>query len=449
MQKLYKQLTNLIDHSLRRLQTMKLCNSYSYNQIYTSFTFDYKNDIIKSNIALKLQISANDILGNINLKIGTKIVKEFIVKDNYILFIIHKNYKKSIYNRVFQKILCNLYGQLDNKNQNIIIDYNTKLNNSLSSQREIFYIQALKQLYQACGYNVLINIQPSIRDSLTIFNKIQSYIKENNNKVYLNIDTLNETIINNDHITESAKYIFTYLNLFQLPAEKVVSIRGKGYNIDYLHMLNNQYNLKNTIIQVDPFYIKSYTNKYSSFSDIQFDYINMAQFNVTIDNHNNILKLNCKEQELLQYSFIQHKLDNQYIFDINHNDCHLPYIQKMLKLINMNFEKMISLQDTQIYILIYSDWSLSKAYIQILNYILQYEYILELAAKNINLNILERYLFKLCHLASSCVYDISKKLDCAKANKHVDKNVLSQKLRIMKMIQYIIIHSLHILNISI
>lgn len=448
MQKTYKQLANLIDHSLKRLQTMKLCNNYSYNQIYASFTYDYKNDIIKSNIAIKLQISANDILGNINLKNSTKILKEFTVKDNYILFILHKNYKKSIYNRVFQKMLCQSYGKLVSNAQNIIIDYNTK-DNTLSTQREIFYIQALKNLYCTCGYNVLMNVQPSIRDSLAIFDKIQSHIKENNNKVHLAIKSLNETIINNDYITESAKYIFAYLNLFQLPAEKIISIRGRGYNIDYLHMLNDQYKLNNIIIQADPFYIKSYTNKYSSFSNIQFDYINAAQLNVTIDNHNNILQLNRREQELIQYSFIQHRLDNQYTFDINHNNCHLIYIQKILDAINNNFDKMLSLHDTQIYILIYSDWILSKAYMKILNYILQYECILEIAAKNVNLNILERYLFQLCHLAHPLIYDISKKLDCAKANKHTDKNVLSQKLRIMKMIQYVIMHSLNILNISI
>lgn len=420
MKRLFKKLTNLIDQSLKRLRKNNLCPEYTKEQIEKSLFFDFDKDIVSSCIALKLKIYPNDILGNISLKESESFIKECVIQNNYLFFYISKNYKKSRYNDVFQRMLCVNYGQCENKNKIVSIDYKSDVDkNYLSYFREQTYINALKNIYQTCGYQIVFNsYNISLKDSISILIKINDYIKEDKNTISL--IGLNKNLIVNNTFSKDANYFLSYLNQFDKKYDKIISFRGKGYNVDYLKILKKQYNLQSDIIQTEPFHIKEKNS-----------------FNIKNDIEN---------KQLLKYSFIQYNINRHYKFD--KKNIHLPFIMKTINNINNIFLKMIKLNNYSIYIPVYTDWQLNASEIKICNYIINYELILEKVLEKNNIAILENYLFNLCHLSGELIVRTSHQLNKALAKKYIDKSVLNQKLRVLKMVQYVILHILDLFEIS-
>lgn len=423
MNKLYNTLAYLLSNSIKRLATQKLCTPCSWNEIKSSLSLDLNKDIIISSIALKVRAKPEDILGNINLKDSQKVIKEILIHNNRLFFYINKNYKKNIYYTMLQKVICGIYGQLDKKQATVIINYNSKTDEqTLSYFREQYYIHSLINLYSTCGYNVTIpNNIISFTDKLKLMQKLEDHIIENNYNTFYQLNGIDFPLIKNVTITPQAQYILSYLNLFNLQHDKIISICGKKYTIDDLQKLNARYNLNNILLQADPFIYQKQLSSNINYKDIS----------------NNTLE-QCK------YEILRHNINQQFIFRPER----LTYIWNILKVIDDIFYKMLKLNDMQVYILIYSHWNLTKYGLRTCTMAANYEHILESAAEQNKPSLVINYLFELCHIASPIIYEVSTSLNRALAKKYTDKQSLSQKLRLVKIVKYIILHILNLFEIS-
>jgi len=413
MYKLHNELINLLNDSLHRINI-----SFDKALLNDSIRYDIYKTAFRSNIALKLQIQAEDILNNINLNSSRKWFKTITIHNNYIYFFINNSTKYMILNNIFNQVLCGVFGLGSNKQLVINIQYQNQDINSLSYYREKSYYQALINLYKVCGYKIqTFNNNLVLSDYINVYNMIKEYIHQNGQISYFN----NQIFMCNNMFTKYAQYICKYIVRFLSINQKNITICSKPYTIRDLKLIDKQLNFKySVLIETEPVIIYDEGKKYIS-TDLQYQ-----QFN------------NLDE---FQFSALKHNVNVNYIYDKNNKELNYIYnVYNNIEKLIININNLSCIHNSW-----YSNmtWRLFKTDEILFNHISQLDSVLNFASKYIKLNILCTYLLKLCYLVKPVINSVIYIL------KHgcIDIQQLKSKLKLLIITKYIIKFILDILDI--
>ena len=413
MYKLCNELIALLNDSLHRMNI-----SFEKAIINDSLQYDIYKTAFKCNIALKLQIDARDILGNININNSKKWFKEITVVNNYIYFFLNNSTKYMILNNIFNQVLCGIFGIGSNKQLVINIQHQYTNINSLSYYREQSYYQALINLYKICGYTVQeANNCLILSDYMRVYHMIKSHIHQDGS-----IASFNGQIFMCDNIfTKYAQYICNYIIRFSKINQKNITICSKPYTIRDLQSIDKQLNFKySVLIETEPVNIIDKEKKYIS---------------------NDVTYYSFNQLENFKFSTMAHKVNINYIYNMNDNK--LNYVLNLYKQI----EKLII--DINNLPLIHNNWHnnmtwrLFKTDEILFNHISQFDTVLNFASKNMKLNIVYTYLLQLCYLVKPIINSIKYILK----HDNIDFHQLKSKLKLLIITKYIIKLILNIFNI--
>lgn len=413
MYKLQNELINLLSNSCERLG-----KNIDKNIIRKSIQYDIYKTAFKCNIALKIQVPVEQILSNINITNCKYFFKEATVKNNYIYFFLNSFTKYQILDNIFNDVITNMFGYGNNKQLIINIQYQHKNNNSLSFFREQAYYIALINLYKVCGYTVHIaKNNVDLSDYMLAYNMLKSYISKEGNISYLH----HKIFMCDNKFTQYASYICNYVVRYINNNQKSITICSKPYSLKNLKYFDKLLHFKYSILmETEPVTVYINNKLYNS-NDLQyydFNYINE-----------------------FKYSCMEHKVNQKYKFDVNSNK--LAYILKLKSQVTNLIKNIVELNIINNYWYTNNTWRIFKNDEIILNYISQLNNVLNFASKEIKLQILANYLFRLCHLAQPIIASTNFILK----NDNVDSKQLKSKLKILIIIQYTIKFILDIFEI--
>lgn len=414
MYKLHNELVALLNDSLQRINI-----SFEKAIINDSLRYDIYKTAFKCNIALKLQINAEDILANININNSKKWFKEMTIINNCIYFFLNNSTKYMILNNIFNQVLCGIFGICANKQLVINIQYQYQDTNSLSYYKDKSYYQALINLYKICGYKVQeFNFNNlTLSDYVNVYNMIKFNIYHNGQTSYFN----GQIFMYNNTFTKYAQYICNYIIRFLSINQKNITICSKPYTIRDLKHIDKELNFKySVLIETEPVNIIDKEKKYIS---------------------NDVKYYNFNQLENFKFSAMAHKVNINYIYNVNDNKL------KFVLILYKQIEKLII--DINNLSLIHNSWysnmtwRLFKTDEILFNHISQLDTVLNFASKNIKLNILYTYLLQLCYLVKPIINSAKYILK----HDNIDIHQLRSKLKLLIITKYIIKLILNIFNI--
>ena len=312
-------------------------------------------------------------------------------------------------------------------NKNLIIDIQYQYNkddNSLSYYREYAYYQALINLYKIRGYTVQItNDKLILSDYAKAFNIIKEYVHESYNSSWFQGNML----ICDRQFTKYAQYICNYVKRYLGNHKKNITICSKPYNIEHLQNVDKLLRFKySNLFETEPIIINLINKKYIS-NEIKyknFDYLNN-----------------------FKYSCMEHAVNRTYIFNINESK--LKFILDIYYQIEKLINAINNLDAINNCWYMNNAWRIFKNDEILLNHISQLNNTLNFATKEIRLNILTSYLFKLCHLAKLTIYSTSFILKNYNEVHNIDSKQLKSKLKLLIITNYTIKFILDIFEIRV
>lgn len=419
MRILLMKIVNLIDDSIKQLP-VKLDKQIIKNNI----KYDFRKNAFVTAVALKAKIPAEQIIAHINLIDSKQLCKEITIKKEFIYFYINDIQKYNLYDEIFNKTILNIFGKLCFKDLTINIQYQCSSDNknTLSYMRDQYYILALINLLKSSGYIVNDTNNVSMLNSVQIMNQLYKYLYEVNNTLYFD----SEPLLINHQFTKYAKYICTYINRCNKINERAITICGNGYSIAQLQRLNKLLSLNYSIL-------------------FESEPVIILDKNKQLSNQLALNRINF-DQNAFKYACVSHNINNTFIFNINKNDKFL-FVKRCMQQIDALLLRINNVITNQWFKT--DKWLLFKYDEMLLNYLSTFELMLNYASKNLNLPIVEQYLFKLCCLSKRLIRSIFIILNHHAKHEYVDLPRLKNKIKILLIVRYVINFVMNIFNIRV
>lgn len=395
----------------------RLLKKIDKQTIRNSIKYDIKRNVFISSIALKVKISAEEIITNINLIDSKNFLDEAAIKHEFIYLRLNKQVHYTLYNDIFNKVLYGNFGCSSSKDLVINLKFlDDKNDNSFSAYRNKVYYQSLFNLLRTTNYKVKEIDNIPVLECFNWITKLQNYIYKSKQTYLFN----SKVLIDNDKLSEYAKHISTYIyRCCSKNNEKIITICGNKYSIDTFKRINKLLNLNYSIVlETEPIIIKNNGIKINS--------------NGTVYNKEKI-----GDEDRFKYFCASHDINRNCIFTANQRT-NLDFVQfiydKLSNLLDKIYEADII--DNQWFR--ESKWNLFKNDEILFNKICQFDEILNFASKNLRLGVLEQYLFSLCQLSKPLIRSVSIALNHYYKQKYIDTYRLKNKMKIMIIVKYII-----------
>ena len=422
--------------------SIKIINPYldgTDELMQKSFKYNIYTSTLESTIAFKLKLPAEQLLEQINsiknslnnlyIQQIYSLFQDIFIDNNKLFFVLSEQTLIKLRNNIFTQVATNIYGRNISAN-NFEIDmkyqYNADNQYDLSFCRDTIYYHALVKLLTNYGYKVNFIRPIETIEYFDIITLIKKLLISTPNRLMFQ----DQTILVDNRFTEYAKYIFTYV-AYGLKSNRMIFFCGDNYSIDPLKHINRTLNMSNvTLIESNPLLVLDKENL-----DEQ-KLSNNVNYSEYIDDMN-----------VFKYACCSYTINNTFIFNPERSKNELLLFKQL-------YNDLYKVSQSAYFTYEINFNSFSKINempcedhkdIVLLNYISQFNTMLDMVTTKLNLATCKNYLFRLYQLSRHLYASILELINSEDVKR---EQRIAIKLQLITMVRYIIDFIMDIFNIN-